>query len=90
MLDNLLIALNTGRRELEDRKVQINEIESADGLSHFGYDPDLLMIHGQNVRFQARYRALYHGSGYFEITNYASVGPTIQGAIARATNCVVL
>ena|SRR5271157_2505696 len=90
MLDNLLLVLSTSREDLSRYGVCILEIDSADGLSHFSHNQDMLMIHGQNIRFQARYRTLFHDAEFCEPINYDSVGQDLQEALrGRSRNCVV-
>lgn len=90
MLDNFLLVLDLSRSELERQDITVREVESADGLTQFSYDPHLLLIHGQNVRFQAHYRTRYHGHKYIEVINFSSADPLKQETLRyRSKNCIV-
>jgi hypothetical protein len=91
MLDNLLLVMSSSLEQLQANGVEVIRITTNDGLTRFSEDPDLLMIHGQNVRFQARYRSLYCGADYIEVLDHSSLADPAQPVAlkSRAANCIV-
>ncbi len=88
MPEKFLMVLSCNKEDLPD--VRFIEVEHSDGLSHFAHDSDLLLAHGQNVRFQAKYRQVKNDAPFMELIDYDAAGPAQQRELERrSVNCVV-
>lgn len=65
--DNFLNALGLSIEELEKRKVNIINVDCDMGLDYFKFDPNILMVGGQDVRMWAE-----KTQKYVEVINYES------------------
>jgi hypothetical protein len=90
MLETFLIAIGSTVSELRAHRVKIREIPGSDGLNVLARNPGILLIHGQNVRMQARYRNRSYGAGYVEVLNASVLRANTRKQLRRrAANCVV-
>ena len=85
MFTNLLQTLGCTAEELEDRKIKIIQIPVSMGLEVFDLDPNMLLLHGQNVRLQAQYRGQY-----LEVVNFDSIPTALQEHYYdNSQNCII-
>jgi hypothetical protein len=86
MLDNLFEVIKCSPEQLREMGVQVIRIPISQGLEALDLNPNALLVHGQNVRFQARYRGLYH-----EVLNYDMLPAAVQAILRKnAGNSLII
>lgn len=86
MINNLLAVLNNSVDSLTGMGIEIVPVPVSQGLEVLDLNPDALLIHGQNVRFKARFRGLYH-----EILNYDLLPSGLQKTLLdNSSNSVII
>jgi hypothetical protein len=73
MINNLLAVLDHSVSPLTSMGVKIVPVPVSQGIEALDVNPEAVLIHGQNVRFKARFRGRYH-----EVLNYETLPERLQ------------
>ena len=76
MINNLLAVLDYAVRPLTSMGVKIVPVPVTQGIESLDVNPEAVLIHGQNVRLQARFRGDYH-----EVLNYDLLPERLQSVL---------
>jgi hypothetical protein len=85
MFESFLAVIGYSQEEVVNFGCKIIDIPISQGLEAFEFNPDILLVHGQNLRQRALYRETY-----FELLSHDVLPIELQQLLlARSENCVV-